>query len=80
MYFCLYNIRVNKNILQQKGSDLMYIGGNDHKATLAARNNRKANMRIAAERRDMAAAANAAMEEWAKTLTPEQRRQILGRH
>ena len=54
----------------------MYIGGNGRKAELAARNNRKTNTRIAAENRDMAAAANAAMQEWVKTLTPAQRKNL----
>lgn len=52
----------------------MYINGNARKAEVAAKNARKDNQRIDAERRNMAAAANAALEEWVKTLTPEQRK------
>ena len=52
----------------------MFIGGNARKAELAAKEGRKDNARIDAERRNMAAAANAALEKWVKTLTPEQRK------
>lgn len=57
----------------------MYIGGNDHKAALVAKVNRKDNTRIDTERRDMAAAADAAMKEWVKTLTPELQQEVIGR-
>ena len=67
---------VNKNILQQKGLDIMFIGGNARKAELAAKEGRKDNVRIATERRTMTAAANAVMMEWVKTLTPAQRKQL----
>lgn len=54
----------------------MYINGNARKAEVAAKNSRKDNLRIDAERRNMAAAANAVMVEWVKTLTPQQRKQL----
>ena len=54
----------------------MYLNGNDFKAATIARTSRKGNIRIAAENRDMAAAADAAMKEWVKTLTPELQKEI----
>ena len=54
----------------------MYLNGNARKAEVAAKNNRKDNVRVAVERRTMAAAANAAMQEWVKTLTPEQLKKL----
>ena len=54
----------------------MYINGNARKAEVNARNNRKDNARIDTERRQMAAASAAAMEEWVKTLTPAQRKNL----
>ena len=56
----------------------MYLNGNDFKAATIARTSRKGNIRIAAENRDMAAAADAAMKEWVKTLTPLQK-EMLGK-
>ena len=57
----------------------MYLNGNDFKAATIARTSRKGNIRIAAENRDMAAAADAAMKEWVKTLTPELQKEMLGK-
>ena len=54
----------------------MYLNGNDFKAGMATKAARKDNVRIDAERRNMAAAANAVMVEWVKTLTPQQRKQL----
>lgn len=54
----------------------MYINGNARKAEVAAKNARKDNQRIDAERRIMREAAAAEMQEWAKTLTPAQRVQL----
>lgn len=54
----------------------MYINGNARKAEVNARTNRKDNNRIDAERRNMRDAAAAAMQEWVKTLTPHQLKQL----
>ena len=54
----------------------MYINGNSRKAEVNARTNRKDNNRIDAERRNMRDAAAAAMQEWVKTLTPQQLKQL----
>ena len=54
----------------------MYIGGNSRKSEVNARNSRKDNLRIQEENRNMRDAAAAAMQEWAKSLTPAQRKQL----